>query len=86
MSYRSNASDILQIFIGLLMLGGFILLSFFLYNLQQLGQENNAYLRTINCLQSVPVADRDANYIKSCYDKADAHNGTHIERFGTEAK
>lgn len=86
MSYRSNASSILEIFIAAAMLGGFILLSFFLFNLQQLGQENNAYLRTINCLQSVPVSERDAPYIKTCYDKADAHNGTRIERFGTEAK
>lgn len=88
MPYRTstNSISILLIFIHLTLLGGFVLLSWFLFNLQQLGQENNSYLRTINCLQSVPVTERDAQYIKSCYDKADAKNGTKVDRFGTEAK
>lgn len=82
MPYRSNASSILEIFIAAIMLGGFVLITWFLYNLQKLGTENNSYHRTVVCLQSVPYSSRDAQYIKSCYDKADAVNGTKIDRYG----
>lgn len=53
-----------------------------LMTLQNLGKQNNTYLRAMACFVSVPASERTPEYIKYCYEKAENTTGAKIDRYG----
>lgn len=48
----------------------------------RVGLENNAYIRVMVCLDSIPDEKQTADYRKLCYIEAEKHNNVSLEHFG----
>lgn len=66
-----------------------ILISLQLNNRQELltnrhnGLVNQTYVRTTNCFLAVPADQRTAQWINSCYNRAEKSTGMKVERYDT---
>lgn len=49
---------------------------------RELTRSNNTYIKTMVCIASVNPTQRTPEYVKSCYQQAEAENGNTITHFG----
>lgn len=70
---------------GLVLIIGYLNFVFMNTNdINQKTRENNAYLRTVACILSVPLVERTDQYISNCYEQAETENKLHVDRFGNK--
>lgn len=90
--YRDSIPTTLFIFACSMVLGAFSIVIFLqVNNRQELlvnrqnGLVNQAYNRATNCFAATSPTKRTPEYVKDCYNKAEAAAGVTIERYGDAA-
>ena len=65
----------------ILIVAGLTFFGFFLLKSNNTTQENNGYLRVINCVSTVPGSQRTANDIEKCYQSVENDLNVTLQRY-----
>lgn len=65
---------------------GFLLIFSLIVASKNRNDENNAYIRVINCIVSYNASTRTQKEIESCYSTVERDTGTHLQRYDSSKK
>lgn len=69
----------------ILAVAGVILTLFFVISINGATQQNNGYIRVINCVISIPATKRTQTDIEHCYTTVEQNLGIHLQRYDTSS-
>ena len=61
---------------------GLAMIFFVIMESRNISRENQTYLHANSCVVSVSPTRRTPEYVKACYDQAEAHTGLEVTRYG----
>lgn len=62
---------------------GVLMVAIFFVVIKSSTQENNGYIRVINCVISIPAKTRTQSDIENCYSKVEKDLGLKLQRYDT---
>lgn len=65
----------------LLVVSGMVLIGMLIVGARNVTDDNNAYIRVINCIVSHNASERTQEDIESCYDTVERDTGIKLQRF-----
>jgi Skp family chaperone for outer membrane proteins len=75
-----------KIGLPLIVLAGIVLILSFVASSKSTGEENNAYIRVINCIVSYPATQRTQTNIEECYKTVEDQMHVHLQRYDSSNK
>ncbi len=77
-----TADNILQkIALPVIAIAGIMLITAFVVSTKNTGEQNNAYIRVINCIVSYPATSRTQDDVEQCYKTVESELGVTLQRY-----
>lgn len=78
----SKTDTVIQkVALPLIALAAVLLIVLYIGSVKDTSKENNAYIRVINCIISIPATTRDQNDIEHCYSTVEHDLGVKLQRY-----
>ncbi len=72
-----------KIALPILAIAAMLLILVFVLGIKSKNEENNGYIRVINCIISIPATTRTQGDIESCYQTVENQTGVKLQRYDT---
>lgn len=70
-----------KIALPLIALAGILIIAVFVLMSKGVSEQNNAYIRVINCIVSYPATSRTQDDVENCYQTVESDMNIHLQRY-----